>query len=149
MPMIEEAKRKLAKLVQYLEELETKRGLTFETYRANWETRRVVERQLQLVVEVMTDINTTLLVALDQPPPKDYFLSFIEAGEKGIIPRSLADRLAPGTGLRNRLVHEYETVDDRIVHQSIEECLVTVPQYVAAVKAFLDRSAAPGGRTRF
>lgn len=45
----------------------------------------------------------------------DYYASFVEAGRRGLIPEELAERLAPSAGLRNRLVHESDRIDDAIV----------------------------------
>ena len=54
--------------------------------------------------------------------------------------RELAEQLAPSAGLRNRLVHEYEGLDDARVLAAIETMLTLYPQYVRAIEAFLTRA---------
>jgi uncharacterized protein YutE (UPF0331/DUF86 family) len=129
--------RKLAKLVEYLRELEGKKDLTFEEYMENKDIMRATERLLQLVVEVMTDINAMLITGVDAPPPRDYYTSFTRLGELGIIEEDMAQNLAPCSGLRNRLVHEYEHINDQIVYASIDMVLRKVPNYMRAIKAFI------------
>lgn len=51
--------------------------------------------------------------------PKDDYRNIDLAVERGIIEDRLVDPLAEVTGLRNRLVHEYDTLDDGIALESI------------------------------
>lgn len=83
--------------------------------------RKGVERLLQETVEAAVDANLHLLRALRRPAPGDYFESFLAAGRAGLIPPALAERLAPSAGLRNRLVHEHDEIDDAIVLQAVAE----------------------------
>lgn len=62
----------------------------------------------------------------------------IAAGTAGIVPASLAQALAPATGLRNRLVHECDDLDDAKVHASIAKAVRLLPQFTAAVGRYLD-----------
>jgi uncharacterized protein YutE (UPF0331/DUF86 family) len=48
-------------------------------------------------------------------------------GDLGILSAELAQRLAPSAGLRNRLVHEYETLDDDRVLAAIDALLEQYP----------------------
>ncbi|HSW09820.1 MAG TPA: HepT-like ribonuclease domain-containing protein [Bacillota bacterium] len=46
---------------------------------------------------------------------------------------------SPSTGERNIIVHEYETIDDAIVHESVGQTLDLYRKYVAAVLEYLER----------
>ncbi|MGH2523671.1 MAG: DUF86 domain-containing protein, partial [Anaerolineales bacterium] len=59
------------------------------------------------------------------------------AKHMGIISSELAAQLAPGVGLRNRLVHEYEEIDHAKVYAGLSRSLDLLPQYVAAIEAYL------------
>lgn len=59
--------------------------------------------------------------------------------------RLAARHLILASGLRNRLQHQYQTVDWRIVHASIGERAGDFDAFVAAIRAYLDSGAA-GGR---
>ena len=96
-----------------------------------WISKYAVERLIQLIVDLALDINNIILAYLQKPPASDYFNSFIDLAECGVLPESLAVKIAPSTGLRDRLVHEYETINDRIVFESISE---TIEQYIIYMK---------------
>jgi len=66
--------------------------------------------------------------------------TILAAGTAGFIPSHLAHALAPAAGLRNRLVHEYDKLDDAQVHAAIGEAVRLLPQFAAAVEAYLDRT---------
>jgi len=112
---------KLKVLMKYLSELrELSKNLTLEVYLSSLASRRAIERQMQLIVETGTDVNNMLLRKLDLEP-RDYFNSFIDLAESGVLEMDFALEIAPSTGLRNILVHEYTKIDDVIVFHSISE----------------------------
>jgi uncharacterized protein YutE (UPF0331/DUF86 family) len=112
-----------------------------QTYLQDFKQQLIVERLLHLLVEAATDINSHLLVSLNQPSPDSYFDSFIAVGRNQIIPLALAYQLAPATGLRNRLVHEYDAINPVIVFQSIASALDLFPQYLTHIQNYLDQVA--------
>jgi len=70
--------QKLSILQDYYRELQSLEYITFEEYTGNNINKRAVERLIQLIVEVATDINNILLKILGQKTAPDYFASFIE-----------------------------------------------------------------------
>jgi uncharacterized protein YutE (UPF0331/DUF86 family) len=90
-------------------------------------------------VERAADINSAVVTGLGHLPPKDYYDTFIRAGEVKLINRGLATRIAPWAGLRNRLVHEYEAIKDRLVFTKIESTLSNFREYIKQVEKFLKR----------
>lgn len=130
-------RRKLNKLIQYLNELETIKKYSYEDYLENFFIKRTTERLLQLVVEVATDINSQLILDIGDPPPKDYYESFILLSELTVIDQKLANELAPSTGLRNRLVHEYDKIDDVIVFESVLTALKMFREYIKKIENYL------------
>lgn len=55
---------------------------------------------------------------LNKGPAKDYYNSFINLAENSVIDMDLALKIAPSTGLRNILVHEYQNIDNNILYKS-------------------------------
>lgn len=133
-------RRKLNKIIQYLDELAQVEEYTLEDYLDNFFIKRTVERLLQLVVEVATDINGHIIVDNGNPPPEDYYESFMLLATYEIIDRKLAKNIAPSAGLRNRLVHEYEEIDDQIVFESIPQALKQYKEYIACIEEHLEKS---------
>lgn len=130
--------KKLKQLASYYQELEQiAAGLTFDNYRKQIVTKRAIERDIQLIVECATDINNMILKQLSKGPAKDYFNSFIELADNQVIEMDFALKLAPSTGLRNILVHEYEKIDDRIVFKSITNVLTFYNKYLQVIAEYL------------
>lgn len=130
-------RRKLAAITRNLGDLGTVEGLSLTEYRADRFRRKGTERLLQETVEAAVDVNLHLLRARQVATPTDYYASFIELGRHGVVPTALAERLAPAAGLRNRLVHEYDVIDDAIVLNAVGEAGRQFAAYVAAVEAYL------------
>jgi uncharacterized protein YutE (UPF0331/DUF86 family) len=53
--------------------------------------------------------------------------------ENGVIEAGLAERMRALAGLRNRLVHIYAEVDDRIVRESLPEGLQELSDFSQAM----------------
>jgi len=127
----------LNKVQNYYDELKSLSSISLDEYLGNSIYRRAVERTLQLIVESATDINNMLLKMLGQKGAVDYYNSFINLAEQDIIPMDFALKIAPSTGLRNILVHEYEEIDDKVVYNSINPCLQYYLEYMDLINRYL------------
>ncbi len=130
-------RRKLAAIARNLADLAPIAALSPSEYAADRLRRKAVERLLQEVVEAAVDANLHLLRTLGAELPNDYYTTFLAVGRHGVITTELAERLAPAAGLRNRLVHEYDEIDDRIVLDAVGRARQDFGDYVAAVERFL------------
>ena len=99
----------------------------------------VAERLLERIVTRMIDVNYHLLTNLGYAPPSDYHASFERLGAAGVLDVAFASRVARAAGLRNRLVHDYDDLDQRLVFDAVSLALVDVPAYTAAVHAYVKR----------
>lgn len=131
--------RKLTKLKSYLQELSTYKNISWEEYSGAFQNQRTVERLIQLIVDIAVDINTHILVDQSHSPPGDAYNSFLEASSKlNLFPDAFAQSIAPSTGERNIIVHEYELIDDAIIYSSIGETLRSYEEYIKHVYAYLN-----------
>ena len=131
-------REKLAKLVEFLRELERVKTASFEEYRSNPAIKRSCERLIQLIVESAADINSTVVTGLRDLPPKDYYDTFIKAGGIKLISGELSKKLAPWAGLRNRIVHQYGEIKDRLVFEKVEPTIENLSEYVRQVEKFIE-----------
>jgi uncharacterized protein YutE (UPF0331/DUF86 family) len=111
--------RKLAKLRVFLSDLGPYRGASPAAVE---EDHYRVERLLQLLVEVATDILAHELARLGVVPAS-YRDAVRKAVEKGLLPEELGESLERAAGLRNVLVHLYEDVDMEILAASVKPAL--------------------------
>ena len=130
-------RRKLAAISQNLSDLRPIADLSLSEYMSDRLRRKAVERLLQEVVEAAVDVNLHVLRTLEVELPGDYYTSFIELGRRGVIAQELAEQLAPAAGLRNRLVHEYDTIDDSIVLDAVGLANHDFRAFVTAIEGYL------------
>lgn len=130
---------KLGRIMTSLDLLRPVRAMPLADYRAQVWQRKGVERVLQESVEAALDINAHLIAERGHDVPDDYFGGFVKLGELGILPEDLARAVAPSAGLRNRLVHEYDTLDDAKVLAAVGTMLDLYPRYVQAIEAELTK----------
>ncbi|MGF7184933.1 uncharacterized protein YutE (UPF0331/DUF86 family) [Desulfitispora alkaliphila] len=135
---VEIIKEKLLRLQLYYKELKELEHITYQDYCNNSLYKRSVERLIQLIVEVSTDINNMILKGLRKGPTVDYYSSFIELAEADVFSMEFALKIAPSTGLRNVIVHEYQKIDDEIVYNSIKETLTQYYIYIEEVHRFIN-----------
>ena len=86
----------------------------------------------------MVDINSVIISQNNLPPPKDYYSSFETLGTINVLPANFALALAPCTGMRNRLVHEYDKIDDLVVFNGISKLIDMVNEYIEHINHFLN-----------
>jgi uncharacterized protein YutE (UPF0331/DUF86 family) len=116
----EVVKRKLAAIAAYCGDLRRHEGISFDEFmRRHYE----IERILELIIMNASDIVLHLLAQRGEPAPASYRAAFLRAGEVAIISQELSRNLSLSAGLRNILVHEYEVIDYRVLHQAIPAAL--------------------------
>lgn len=96
------------------------------------------ERLLQLIADEMVSINEYLIKKNNFSVPDDFYSTFITLGENGILPRDFALKLAPIVGLRNRLVHQYEEVDNHRFIRTLKNNFDDFGQYLKYIREALD-----------
>lgn len=131
---------KLATMRALLDDLAGAGEVSAERLEEDRILRHAVERILTQLVDLAVAINGHVAAARLGRGPSDYRESFALAAEAGFVPEPLATRLAPSTGLRNVLVHEYTAIDLERVAESVPLALEGYREYVAAVARALTRS---------
>jgi uncharacterized protein YutE (UPF0331/DUF86 family) len=104
----------------------------------------LVERWLERMIGRMIDINYHLITEAGQPPPRDYYESFVQLAPLGVLPPAFASRIAACAGLRNRIVHEYDEIDPERVYTALQVAVAEIPEYLSLVHQYLERIHLPG-----
>ncbi len=131
--------RKLLLIAAGIEPLAAIAARGIAAYESSVVDQAVVERRLERAIGRMIDVNYHVLTASGQPPPPDYHSSFVRMAELGVFQPEFARQIARAAGLRNRLVHDYDDLDQRLVFEALGMALGEIPRYLAAVNAFLMR----------
>ena len=139
----EAVQRRLREMRELLGVLRRHADVTGDELRTDLERRLVVERALQQLVDLAVKINAHVATAAGLPAPASYYTSFLAAAEAGALDEDLAEALAPSTGLRNRLVQEYEEIDLTVVASALPGAVDGYSDYVRRVAGWLQEQADP------
>jgi uncharacterized protein YutE (UPF0331/DUF86 family) len=107
--------RKLAELEEYLEQIREFSAVSEEKYSGDWKTRRIVERTLQIMIELCIDIAGHIISDRKLRVPLSYADTFKSLAEAGLITPDTLDIMGKMAKFRNIVVHQYESVDTAIV----------------------------------
>ena len=128
---------KLSKLRQYLNYLKQLQKSSFEDFVSDFKIAGAVERDLQVSIECMIDIGNEIISSLQLQRPERYQdIPYILA-RSGMIPRQFADTMATMIGFRNLLVHDYATINLKLVYEFLQtkEAIALLRQAVEMLSA--------------
>lgn len=119
----ETIRRRLDKLDEYLDFLETARQYSLDEFLASPERYGSAERFLHLTIENITDM-ANHVVADEQLGPVEQYSDLPRLfAKQGWIDESLKETWIRMIGFRNILVHEYLDVDRKIVYEVLQNHL--------------------------
>lgn len=131
-------KTKIRNIQEYLSEIEPILLLSKNEIISNIEKLRTLERNFQLIVDAMIDINIHIIRELELGSPDDLKSTFIILSKRKIIPLDFAQKISPVVGLRNILVHGYEKVDRGLFVDSFQKNRQDFDQYLLLINSFLN-----------
>ena len=110
---------RLRKLNDYLRSLRQMQAVSLDEYLDDDNIQTIVERKLQLAIQVCMDIGSYLIGQLGLTAPDEPENVFVVLGREGIINRDLARRMVGMVRFRNILVHDYLEIDSHIVYHNL------------------------------
>ncbi|NMA10987.1 MAG: DUF86 domain-containing protein, partial [Methanomicrobiales archaeon] len=94
--------------------------------------RKAMYKEFQEAVEAAADICALMRRSLDSSAQDDYSnVDYLV--EREIVSADLGKALKEANGLRNRLVHEYDGVNDRIAYASIARLTETLREFSGVI----------------
>ena len=130
--------QKLMNMDSYIEELGPYLESSLEEYLEKPGQRRIVERLAQVIIESAIDTNNLLIVASGDAPASTARESFAAVHALGIIDSYLLTRFRQTyVGLRNRIVHNYDVLDNRVVYSTAKRLMEDARKYVGSVYRYL------------
>lgn len=125
--------KKLASLVEYRNQLSEYATLTVSGYRADWKTQRIVERTLQMMIELCADIAGHLIADRGLRTPETYADTFRVLGENALLAPEQTGIMEKMAKFRNIVVHQYEAVDAEIVILILQKHLSDFDSFKASM----------------
>jgi len=125
--------RKLAQLDVYLDQLSEFSRLSPAAYKKDWKTQRIVERTLQILVELCIDIANHIISDQGMRLPTGYASTFEVLMENRVLNRRLSNTMEKMAKFRNLVVHQYDKIDPAIVVSILRKNLSDFERYKKAI----------------
>jgi len=100
--------------------------------------RKAMYMEFQEAVEAAADICALVRRSLDSSAQDDYSnIDYLV--EREIVPADLGQSLKEANGLRNRLVHEYDGINDKIAYASVARLIEALREFSGVILTWLHR----------
>ena len=124
-------KRKIKLIHQDLERLKDISHFTFDEVAKDPMKSAALERVLERIVTRAIDINRHIISEMGSGTEdvKSYYDTFLSLSLCKVYPKQFGELIAPSSGLRNILVHEYDEIDPKQLYQSIGDAFKQYGKY--------------------
>jgi uncharacterized protein YutE (UPF0331/DUF86 family) len=129
--------RKLAQIDIYLNQMKEYSKISLVQYKKEWKIQRIVERTLQILIEVCLDIANHIISDKEMRLPTGYADTFKVLSENQVIGKKLSEALERMAKFRNVVVHQYETIDPAIVVSILHQKMGDFEEFKRAVIRYL------------
>jgi uncharacterized protein YutE (UPF0331/DUF86 family) len=94
---------------------------TFEEFSADFRNLDSALHRLQTSIQALLDLGAVLVSRLALPAPRTSIDILSGLEEAGHLPEGSSDKFRPIIGFRNRVVHLYDRIDEKIVYRILTE----------------------------
>ncbi len=129
--------RKLADLDVYVAQVGEFGAITAAEYRREWKTQRIVERTLQMAIELCADVASHIIADRKLRVPTTYAEAFEILEEAGILTPAQRESMVRMSGFRNIIIHEYTRIEPAIVVGVLRERLGDFGAFKSAILRIL------------
>ncbi|MCK4308375.1 MAG: DUF86 domain-containing protein [Candidatus Atribacteria bacterium] len=107
--------RKLTELETYIKQIQEYSTITVKEYSKDWKIQRIIERTLQMMIELYVDIANHIIADKKYRVPTSYSDTFQVFEEEGIISKKQYKTMKNMAQFRNIIVHHYDKIDEAVV----------------------------------
>jgi uncharacterized protein YutE (UPF0331/DUF86 family) len=125
--------RKLESLRRCIARIESKRPITPDILRSNYDLQDIIALNLERAVQTCVDMAAHVISQSELPPPGTMGEGFERLAELQVIPRQLAERPQKAVAFRNILVHNYTNINWDIVADILTQHLTDFVQFAQAI----------------
>jgi len=129
--------RNLEQLRAYLDRLAELQQHSRETLKSDWHVQSMVERNLQLAIEVVISVCEQVIASLALPTPDSGRAALQTLADAGVILPALASELQQAVGFRNIIVHQYTSIDYDLIYDAPQNDLGSIEAFLSAISAFV------------
>ncbi len=121
--------RKLTELETYIKQAQEYSTITVKKYSRDWKIQRIVERTLQMMIELCVDIANHIIADKKYRVPTSYSDTFQVLEEEGLISKKQYKTMKNMAQFRNIIVHHYDKIDEAIVVNILRQNLKDFLEY--------------------
>ena len=130
--------RKLSQLQEFTAQLREYQAVTAGQYAAEWKTQRIIERTLQMAIEVCLDVAGHIISDKGYRIPNSYADTFAVLFENRVIDEKLLSALEKMARCRNFIVHNYDKIDAEIIVGILKKNLPDFEAFKTAALSVLE-----------
>jgi len=132
MGRIEDKKQQIEKFLFELKEFIPN---SYDDYRQDIKIKAFCERYFEKIIEAINDLAILIIKDKRLPLPSEDEKAFEIISNAKIISENLASKLKQAKGMRNRLAHQYDKIDDEIIFEAITtEIIKDASEFLECVK---------------
>ncbi|MHC4874104.1 MAG: type VII toxin-antitoxin system HepT family RNase toxin [Planctomycetota bacterium] len=137
----EEIVRRLINNIEsYVKDLESHSEIPYSEYSTDIKTQRFIERTLHIAIEAMLDIAHHIISDECLREPDSYTDAFKILAENNIIPSAYLDKAKLMAQFRNKLVHNYEKIDQEQLFSIFKDHQNDFIEFVELISRWLKTS---------
>ncbi len=125
---------KLAVIEEYLTNLQNYLPVSFDQFKDDWGLQKITERSLQVMIEVMIDIAERIIAKKKVVPPETSADAIALLQEMGVVKNR--DAYIKMVLFRNFVVHDYASVDVKILYSILEKNLPDFRNFMIEIKDY-------------
>ena len=130
--------RKISRIRYYLSRIKKYRCISLQEFQDDVNTQDIILHNLQLSIQGCIDLGSHIVSDEGWGVPGSFSEIFYILEDKGVIPRELTEKMVAMVGFRNIIIHEYEDVDFKIVHEILKKDIVDIESFLLKIVDFFN-----------
>jgi len=130
---------RLKKLEAVIENLKNKPVHSVEQYSRDLDLQWMIERGLEVASSAILDVGNHILAGHYKVSVDEYEQILQQLEAKKVISSELYEELRGLGGFRNILVHDYLSLDHKIVYSYYKKALTVFPAFIAEIHDWLEK----------
>ncbi len=110
---------KLDNLQRCIHRIEQQLPVDIKKLQSDWDIQDIISLNLQRAVQSCVDASSIILSVSGEFSPNSMRQCFEQLHSADILSKSVCDNMCKAVGLRNIIVHEYESTDWQIIHDVV------------------------------
>lgn len=129
--------RKLLNMDKYISQLQLQLQTSQKRYLSDYTRQRAMERLCQVIIEFAIDTSMLIVTGLKMAPPESAREGFQKIYQLNVIDTKLLQSFERYVGFRNRIVHEYEALDQKIIYRTARNLVDDSRAFISSIQNFI------------